>query len=73
MFHLPFSPQRKPTEPLGTVIHRCFRRGEGFPFRIVGFTQAAKIGGAQKRSGTKRPSARFSRRTSIGMSLYWRQ
>ena len=72
-FHLPFSPQRKPTEPCGTTISPVVSSiGDGLPFGIVGLAQVVgEVRGAQE-ALRHVASPCFTSRTSIGMSVYWR-
>ena len=56
-FHLPCSPQRKPTEPFGRQPLPDFVNRNGLPVRVVLLHRAcAEIAGPQKRPGTSRPS-----------------
>jgi len=74
MFHLPFSPQRKPIEPLGTTIWPLASSyASVFHSGLLASPSPPSSLARRKWPGTRRPSARRSSRTSSGMSEYWRQ
>ena len=72
-FHLPFSPQRKPTEPLGTTsLPEVSSKATVFQSGLLVSPSAPSKSEARTRRSGTRCSPCFTRRTSIGMSVYLR-